>query len=96
MATVARFAAFWRAFFAVLISGSFVNAAVKSDDEAWDAAASLNSVDGYYQYLSLFPDGEYVDEAVAALMKLGAIGRSRGIVPSRPSAPSATRVQGIY
>ncbi|MGL4237204.1 hypothetical protein [Tabrizicola sp.] len=85
MATISKLALFWRAFFAVLLGGSMVAAASRSEVEAWQSAVSSNTADGYYQYLSLFPAGDYVDEAIAALARLGALGAPRNIGPSNPT-----------
>jgi hypothetical protein len=94
MATVSRFASFWKAFFAVLMGGSFATAATRTDSEAWQSAVSANTADGYYQYLSLFPAGDYVDEAVAALARIGAIGIPRSVGPTAP-VPSSPRVPSV-
>jgi hypothetical protein len=96
MATVSRLASFWKAFFAVLLSGTFASAASKSEMDAWEAAVSVNTADGYYQYLSLFPAGDYVDEAVAALSRLGAIGQPRKLAPLSPSASKVKKAVSIY
>lgn len=96
MAAVSRLALFWKAFFAVLLSGSSATAATRNEVEAWQAALSANSVDAYYQYLSLFPAGDYVDEAVAALSRLGAIGKPRDISPVGSSNPAAREAGGMY
>jgi hypothetical protein len=96
MATVSRLASFWKAFFAVMLSGSFASAASRSESDAWSAAVSVNTADGYYQYLSLFPAGDYVDEAVAALARLGAMGQPRKIAPLTPSGNKVKKAVSVY
>ncbi len=54
---------------------------------AWTTAARTDSIDGYYSYLSRFPTGEYVDRAIAALVRLGAISAAPPQVRQLPRAP---------
>jgi len=93
MATVSRLATFWKAFFLVLLGGTLASAANSGEIEAWEAARAQNSADAYYLYLSLFPAGEYVDEAIAALAKLGATGPTREIMRDS-TLQDASRRQG--
>ncbi|HLQ19438.1 MAG TPA: hypothetical protein VK146_10705 [Tabrizicola sp.] len=67
-----------------LLGGSFATAASRGEIQAWEAAVAQNTADAYYLYLSLYPAGDYVDEAVTALARLGAIGMPRGIGPALP------------
>ncbi|MFZ1339038.1 MAG: hypothetical protein WAS26_08310 [Paracoccaceae bacterium] len=92
MATVSRWTSFLRAFFAVLLSGSAASAAGTDESETWSAAMSADTAEAYYHYLSLFPAGDYVDDAVAALARLGVIGAPRKIAPVPPAAGGTTRV----
>lgn len=100
MARVSRLASFWKAFFMTLIGGSFASAATRGEMQAWENAVSQNTADAYYLYLSLYPSGDYVDEAVTALARLGAIGAPRGILPVAPVPPRPARpakpVRGPY
>ena len=101
MARVSRWASFWRAFIAVLLGGSAVHAASQAEVNAWNAAVSANTTDGYHLYLSLYPAGDYVDEAIAALGRLGAVGTARRVdpIPASPSTPSdsaGTDPTGLY
>ncbi|MDZ4087805.1 MAG: hypothetical protein U1E69_13510 [Tabrizicola sp.] len=94
MARVSRLASFWKAFFMALMGGTFASAATRGEVEAWEAALKQNTPDAFYLYLSLYPAGDYVDEAVAALGKLGAIGQPRAITPVAPARPKAPRTVG--
>jgi len=95
MAAVTRLTTFWKAFFAVLLGGSFASAATR-ETEVWQSAVSQNTADGYYQYLSLFPAGDYVDEAVAALGRLGAISTPRAITPIVRVQPKVRKMGSLY
>ncbi len=88
MAAISRFALFWKMFFVALISGSAATAASQEEVAAWNAAVSANTSDAYYLYLSLYPAGDYVDEALAALGTIGTTGAPRQVeVPSQPTRP---------
>lgn len=93
MATVYRLAVFWKAFFAVLIGGTAASAAGPEETGAWNAAVAANTTEGYYLYLSLYPAGDHVDEAIAALSVLGSAGAPRRVerVP-----PAASPAPGVY
>jgi hypothetical protein len=73
MAKLTRLALFWRAFFLSMIFGSSSVSADPEDDAAWAAARATNTPEAFYLYLSRFPAGAYVDEAVGALSALGAL-----------------------
>ena len=45
-------------------------AAKAADRQAWQAAQSANTTQGYEQYLSSFPQGDFVPQAIAALEQL--------------------------
>lgn len=88
MAAVSRFALFWKMFFVALISGSAATAASQEEIAAWNAAVSANTSEAYYLYLSLYPAGDYVDAALAALGEIGMTGAPRQVeVPSQPATP---------
>lgn len=84
MARVSRLASFWKAFFLTLLGGSFSSAATRGEIQAWESALAQNTPDAYYLYLSLYPAGDYVDDAIRALNRLGAIGGPRAILPMTP------------
>jgi hypothetical protein len=91
MAELTRMALFWRAFFLSLLFGTSSASADAEDDAAWAAARAANTPEALYLYLSRFPTGAYVDEAVASLAELGAL---RGIGPRGQGAgrgPDAPR-----
>lgn len=46
-------------------------AEIKAEDETWRGARSLNKIEGYQNYLELFPSGRYVVEAKDRIDKLG-------------------------
>jgi hydroxymethylpyrimidine/phosphomethylpyrimidine kinase len=94
MARISRLTVFWKAFFATLLSGTLATASTRGDTEAWTAAMTTNTADGYYLYLSLFPAGDYVQEALAALARLGAIGLPRTIVIPQVVQTSPTKTAG--
>ncbi len=96
MATVSRWAIFVRAFLITLLAGTPARVGSATPDEtvAWSTAAQSDSVEAYYDYLSRYPAGTYVDRAIAALIRLGAIAPA---VPQartlpRQAAPSPTPV----
>ena len=93
MATVSRLAVFWKAFFAVLIGGTAASAAGPEETSAWNAAVAANTTEGYYLYLSLYPAGDYVDEAIAALAGLGSAGVPRRVEQVTPDPSPAP---GVY
>jgi hypothetical protein len=84
MARVGKLKSFMKAFFAVLLGGTIASAATQREVEAWEFARSQNTPEAYYLYLSLFPAGEYVDEALAILAGLGTFAPVRGLVPVVP------------
>lgn len=75
MATVSRWAIFVRAFLITLLVGTPARVGSATPDEtvAWTTAAQSDSIPAYYDYLSRYPAGEYVDRAISALIRLGAI-----------------------
>lgn len=50
-----------------------VGGASPGEDQAWQQALSQNSAQAYYEYLSRFPAGSYVQDAIDALERLGAL-----------------------
>ncbi len=94
MATVSRWAIFLKAFLITLLAGTPARVGSASPDEAaaWSTAAQSDSVSDYYDYLSRYPAGEFVDRAIAALIRLGAIAPAAPQVRTLPrqAAPVAT------
>lgn len=93
MAELSRWAIFVRAFLLSLLAASptRVGGQSSSEDAAWQTALSANTPDAYHAYLSQFPSGQYVGDAVTALRSLGAFGdrpRTRDIGDVAPSAPA--------
>lgn len=82
MAKINRLALFWRAFFLSLFFGSAVSAD-EAENRAWQSAVSQNTPNAYFNYLSRYPAGTYVDQAVNALVQLGAVS-TRGLEPQQP------------
>ncbi len=86
MAHLTRWALFWRAFFVTLIFGSASQAQDAAERAAWEKARSSNTPEAIFDYLGRYPAGVYIDQAVNALNRLGAIGtssRSRSIAGQR-------------
>jgi hypothetical protein len=99
LAQLSRWAIFVRAFLIALLAGAPARVAGAASDEvaAWTAATQADSIDGYYSYLSRYPTGEYVDRAISALVRLGAITQSPQVrqlprVPKPVPTPAPTRV----
>jgi hypothetical protein len=92
MATVSRWAIFIRAFLITLLAGTPARVGSATPDEAaaWSTAAQSDSVAAYYDYLSRYPAGEYVDRAIAALIRLGAINRAAPPTRTLPQQPAST------
>jgi hypothetical protein len=82
MAKLSRWAIFLRAFLITLVVGQSqrVDAQSQAEAEAWGVASSVDSASGYYRYLSQFPTGAYVEQAISALIRLGAMSEA---VPGR-------------
>lgn len=78
MAKLSRWAIFLRAFLITLVVGQTgrVDAQGAGEADAWQVASSLDSAAAYYRYLSQYPTGAYVEQAIAALTRLGAMNRA--------------------
>lgn len=100
MAKLTRWAIFWRAFLLTFVTGSAVNAD-EIERAAWQKVLGDNTAASYYRYLSEYPAGEFVDQAISALSGLGAIGtQTRSVQPAAqsPGAPQVsqpTTVTGV-
>lgn len=82
MATISKWALFVRAFFITLIasSPSRVGSQDASEQAAWEQALSENSASAFHRYMSQYPSGAFVLDAITALDRLGAIDNpTRGI-----------------
>lgn len=88
MAQLSRWAIFVRAFMIALLAGAPAGVIAAASDEvaAWTTATQADSIDSYYSYLSRYPTGEYVDRAISALVRLGAISQAPK-VRQLPRAP---------
>lgn len=104
MAKLSKWTIFLRAFLVVFLSAS--SARVVSADEAeraaWAEAQRLCNVDAFFTYLSRYPAGEHVGQALSALSELGALQVTEGkafsnfcLNPVRklPVIPAPIRVQ---
>ena len=78
-----------------LVFGSAANAADQAETQIWDDAISANTPDGYFNYLSRYPAGEFVEQAVQKLVELGAVS-TRGIEVERPKRTPAPNNQRVY
>lgn len=104
MAQLSRWAIFVRAFLIALMAGAPAQVANAVSDEvaAWASAEQADTTQAYYSYLSRFPTGEYVDRAIAALIRLGAISQGpkvRQLPPSqvqRQPVPTRPKVENPY
>ena len=67
-------------------------AARAADTAAWEAAKAANRVDSYQQYLTSYPQGAYVPQAVAAIEQLkpapGRVFQDCDVCPSMVSLPT--------
>ncbi|MES2846111.1 MAG: hypothetical protein V4804_01620 [Pseudomonadota bacterium] len=89
MAQLSTFAIFMRAFLMVLLAGApgRTVAADRAETEVWSQAMTSNSPEAYFLYLSRYPTGEFVELAVAALIRLGALGSQVTAPPPAAVAP---------
>ncbi len=79
---ISRWAIFLRAFLISLLAAhpAKMGTAQSGEDQAWRSAVEANTAQSYHDYLSAYPAGDHVREAIIALQNLGAI---RGGVPTR-------------
>ncbi|TCO72042.1 hypothetical protein [Rhodovulum euryhalinum] len=75
MARLSRWAIFMRAFLMAFIAvqPSRAGGASPGEDQAWRQAQSQNTAQAYYEYLSRYPAGSYVQEAIDSLERMGAL-----------------------
>lgn len=75
MARLSRWTIFMRVFLVTLIVGqpARVGGQSSSEDEAWQRAQSANTAQAYYGFLGEYPSGLYMQDAVRALRRLGAL-----------------------
>jgi len=75
VAKLSKWTIFLRAFLVVFLSAS--SARVINADEgeraAWAEAQRLCSADAFFTYLSRYPSGEHVEQALSALSELGGL-----------------------
>ena len=101
MAKLSKWAIFMRAFIVALIASQpgRVDAQSRAEQSAWDQAQQQNTAQAYFRYLSLYPGGEFVSDALSALDRLGASsGTVRNLPTTRPQreqTPRQTR-RGLY
>ncbi len=79
---LSTWAIFLRAFFVSLLAmqPAKMGSAQSSEEQAWSSAMQSNTEQSYHDYLSQYPAGAHVRDAIVALQRLGAI---RGGVPTR-------------
>ena len=87
MATLSKWAIFVRAFIVALLATAPARTPGQSssEDAVWAEAQASGSVEAYHTYLTLFPDGEHVVDAINSLRDLGAFGT---VTPSRSLSDS--------
>jgi len=80
VAKLSKWAIFLRAFLVVFLSGAVSRPVVADEAErqAWDEARRLCHPDAFFSYLSRYPSGEHVDQALVALSELGALQVAEG------------------
>jgi hypothetical protein len=75
VAKVSKWGIFLRVFIVTLLSGSPGRSLAADDAEiaVWQRAVQQDSIASFYRYISLYPSGDYINEAVEALIRLGAL-----------------------
>jgi hypothetical protein len=75
VAKLSKWTIFLRAFLVVFLSASSarVVAADEGERAAWAEAQRLCSADAFFTYLSRYPSGEHVGQALSALSELGGL-----------------------
>jgi hypothetical protein len=75
VAKLSRWAVFLRVFLVTLVAGQAgrSGAAEPPEIRAWEVATTEGTAAAYYGYLAQYPAGEYVDQAIRALIAIGAI-----------------------
>lgn len=95
MAKISKWTIFLRAFLLSLIIAqpARMGSAQSSEDQAWRSAVESNTPQSYHDYLSAYPAGQYVRDAIIALQQLGAI---QGGTPTRGITGGASSAGGLY
>jgi hypothetical protein len=80
VAKLSKWAIFLRAFLVVFLSGTASRSVTADEGErqAWAEAQRLCDPDAFFSYLSRYPSGEHVDQALIALSELGALQVAEG------------------
>jgi hypothetical protein len=75
LARLSRWTIFMRVFLVTLIVGqpARVGGQTSGEDQAWQRAQSDNTVQAYYGFLGEYPSGRYMQDAIRALRRLGAL-----------------------
>lgn len=75
MAQLSKWTIFLRAFLVVFLSASSARVVTADDGEsaAWAEAQRLCNADAFFTYLSRYPAGEHVGQALSALSELGGL-----------------------
>jgi hypothetical protein len=80
VAKLSKWTIFLRAFLVVFLSGASARVVTADAGEraAWAEAQRSCSVDAFFTYLSRYPSGEHVEQALTALSDLGALQVAEG------------------
>jgi hypothetical protein len=75
LAKLSKWAIFFRAFLVVFLSGNVARSVTtgEGEPEAWAEALRACDPDAFFTYLSRFPAGPHVEQALMALSELGAL-----------------------
>lgn len=75
MAKLSKWSIFFRGFLLALFAAqpSKVMPDGHTDDEAWQSALEANTPQAFFEYLSKYPAGSHVTDAVESLKRSGAI-----------------------
>ena len=108
MAQLSKWTIFLRAFIVALIATqpTRVGGQTSAEDQAWRYALQTNTAQAYHGYLSQYPAGKYVREAIGAIQRLGALPappRNRSVAPQntapqreQQSRAGAAEQSGLY
>jgi hypothetical protein len=80
VAKLSKWTIFLRAFLVVFLSGASARVVTADEGErsAWAEAQRTCSADAFFTYLSRYPSGEHVEQALSALSELGALQVAEG------------------
>lgn len=75
MANLSKWTIFFRAFIIALIAAqpARVGSQTSSEEQAWRKAQEANTAQAYHGFLSRYPAGKFVRDAIGALQSIGAV-----------------------